>query len=340
MCVLSRTDPSQVINAVAFFVAGMVLAVGSAFIYSSARGLRQPSEPVRPAVASRRAAVAESSPPVIKADQPRAVEQPGALDETPADETLVAIPPVLKRPKPVPHARRPPVRPPSPVRIAMNTGRSAPSPLAAPVPTQKVTYEAPREEYHASTPHPATPLGHTVTLEPGLAIIIRLSDKLSANYNSKGDTFRGTVDKPVIVNSFIIAEKGATVFGRIVYARKARLLGASDLSLALTDIHTTDGQEIKVQTSAWEESGARTNLGNAINVVDAAMGAVAGAVYEAARGAGISSSIASEPPAERFKAAKRRTVMLPPGTRLTFYLSRPLTLHEQLNASAGAMPPG
>ena len=336
---LSRTDPSQVIKAVAFFVAGMVLAVGGAFIYSSARSLRQPSEPVRPAVASGRPTVAEASPPVIKADQPSAVHQPSALDETPAGETLVAIPPMLKRPKPVLHARRPPLRV-APVRIAMNTGSSAPSPLPAAAPAQKVTYEAPRQEYHAAGVHSAVPLAHTVTLEPGLALVIRLSDKLSTDYNSDGDTFRGTVDKPVIVNSFIIAEKGATVFGRIVYARKARLLGASDLSLVLTDIYTTDGQEVKVQTAAWEESGARTNLGHAINLVDAAMGAVAGAVYEAARGAGISSSIADEPPSERFKAAKRRTVMLPPGTRLTFYLSRALTLHERLNASAGAMPHG
>ncbi len=186
-------------------------------------------------------------------------------------------------------------------------------------------------EQHAGGSPPAVQQAHVITLEPGLALTIRLAEKLSTDYNYTGDTFRGTLEEPLIANGFIIADRGTTVFGRILYARKSRLLGGggADLSLTLTEMGTTDGQTIDFETSPWEEKGSHTNLANPVKLVGAALGAVVKTVS----GIGVRSNsvVDSSSATNGVKVGKQRTIVLPKGTKMMFRLIAPLTIREHLN---------
>ncbi len=177
------------------------------------------------------------------------------------------------------------------------------------------------------------PQPHVVTLEPGLALTIRLAEKLSTDYNYTGDTFRGTLQEPLIANGFIIADRGSTVFGRIKYAHKSRLLGggSSDLTLTLNEMGTTDGQTVGFETSPWEEKGAHTNLANPAKLVGTAFGAVIKTVSGTGRGDASNSMVDGSSAPGQVKVAKQRTIVLPKGTQLTFRLAAPLTIRERLN---------
>ncbi len=172
-----------------------------------------------------------------------------------------------------------------------------------------------------------------VTLQPGTNLAIRLGDPLSSDHNYAGQMFRATLDAPLIVNGFIIADQGSPVFGRVVYARKARVIGgASELDLTLNQISTTDGQLVSIQTNQWEQQGARGNLQNTAKMaVGAALGAVVGAVAGAAKGAGISSALDSGSAEDKLALGNHRTVVLPTGTQLRFTVASAITIVERLN---------
>lgn len=164
-----------------------------------------------------------------------------------------------------------------------------------------------------------------VTVQPGTILQARLAETLSSDRNGTGDTFRAALDSPLMVNGFVVAPTGSTVFGRIAQARKAPLLGGrSNLTLTLTEIATADGQLVKISTSIVEQQGSRTGLiSTAKMATGAAVGAVLGAVSGAAEGAGIKSSLKNDSPTNGFMATKR-TVVLPAGTRVIFSLAAPV----------------
>jgi hypothetical protein len=168
-----------------------------------------------------------------------------------------------------------------------------------------------------------------VTLEPGTRISIRVEENISTDRNRSGDVFRGSLDSPLIVNGFVLAEKGARVLGEVEKSKRARLLGSrADLSLRLTEISMADGQRVAIQTSRWEEKGAHGSVADTPKMAaGAALGAVVGALTGAARGAGFVSDDAgarkNRPP-----AANKRNLVLTTGAQLTFRVVAPVTITE------------
>jgi hypothetical protein len=97
-----------------------------------------------------------------------------------------------------------------------------------------------------------------VTLNAGTLIPVRLVDGLSSERNLPGDAFTATLDKELVVNGFVIAERGARVEGRVVASdRGGRVKGVSALEVELIRLHTADGQKVPIQTMA--SSGAPKN---------------------------------------------------------------------------------
>src|SRR5439155_669138 len=80
------------------------------------------------------------------------------------------------------------------------TAAAQPEPLKIP--------PAPPEPEHV-TPLPAPPEPHKVTLTAGTLIPVRLVDGLSSERNLPGDLFTATLDSPLTVGGFVIAERGA-----------------------------------------------------------------------------------------------------------------------------------
>ena len=201
--------------------------------------------------------------PVTQTASPAPVPPPdSALAHEPA---ALAEPPAAARPKPRPAVakRETPRRPsrlddealaapqPTHAEVAQNT--PPPAPVAAQTPEQ-AAHPAP-----ALTPPPGTQTApppprepKTVAIPAGTTLTVRVNETLSTETNYSGDTFTASLDKPLVVDGFVIADRGARVIGKITQAQKAgRVKGVSELALALTQIHTTDGQTVAIETTPW-----------------------------------------------------------------------------------------
>jgi len=86
---------------------------------------------------------------------------------------------------------------------ARSSGSAATQPVP-PVPVES-------ENATPTPPPPPAPEPHKATLNAGLLLPVRLVDGLSSERNAPGDAFLATLDKELVVDGFVIAERGARV---------------------------------------------------------------------------------------------------------------------------------
>src|SRR5258708_17927262 len=240
--------------------------------------------------------------------EPVAATQPGAARpvET-AAEGQVAQPerrPVLNE-MPRRHGKTRPVQPrmvaqnveprrepevnaaPEPPRQAEPTAQSE-LPQAAPPQTEPPPAEqAPAVNVPPDPPAPPQPV--QVTLRSGTLLSARTVEGLSSERNQVGDTFTATLEQPLSVDGWVIAERGARLEGKIVQSQRAgRVKGLSNLAIELTQLVTSDGQRIPIQTETFEKRGESSTGQDAAKVgAVAAIGAAIGAIAGGGKGAGI-----------------------------------------------------
>ncbi|MFN9299650.1 MAG: hypothetical protein ACK6DZ_18315 [Acidobacteriota bacterium] len=173
----------------------------------------------------------------------------------------------------------------------------------------------------------------TVTIPAGTSITVRLGETLTSEKNIAGDSFRGTLDSPLVVNDIVLAERGARVEGKVAEVdRSGRVKGAARLALVLTRISLSDGQKVELRTDNWERMAESSSKRDAAKVgirtgIGAAIGAIAGggkgAAAGAASGAGAGTGVVL---ATRGKAAQ-----IDVETKIPFRLTTPLTVTEKIN---------
>jgi hypothetical protein len=335
-------EPPNLVKVVAAFVAGVVIALGSALIYTRVSEMIHPepvalaqttSEASQPATIQLPDTPADSNGQATGAEKQERttlpVERPKKT--TPMNTTprliirphLVASAPRKQQPWiPMAQVAHNKVPANEPVTYVAQQVDAAPVETAAPI-------DAPAQ---APDPDPS-PQPHVITLQAGTALPIRLSETLSSDHNYTGDTFRGTLEAPIIVDGFIIADRGSKVLGRVVSAEKAgRMEGAADLNLTLSEINTTDGQRIRVETSSFDRKGLSSTGDDAAKIAGgAALGAIIGAVAGGGKGAAIGAGIGGAAGTGVVFATRGKAATLPVETRITFTLAAPLTLMEKLN---------
>jgi hypothetical protein len=169
-----------------------------------------------------------------------------------------------------------------------------------------------------------------VTLNTGMAIQVRLVDGLSSERNIAGDTFMATLDRDIVVDGFIIAAHGSRVEGRVVSAdRGTRVKGNSSLTVELTRLHTTDGQNVAIQTEGFERQSDTNHQTDAAKVGGGAvLGAIIGAIAGGGKGAAIGAGAGAGAGAGDVMLT-RKPAALPSEMRLTFHLRVPVTLTER-----------
>jgi hypothetical protein len=170
-----------------------------------------------------------------------------------------------------------------------------------------------------------------VTLAVGTALNVRVGETLSTKKNKAGDTFLATLAQPLIIDGFVIAERGARAEGRIVEADKAgKVSGVPLLVVELTRVTTSDGQNVKVRTSAYNQEGKSPTTKNAAKVVGgAALGAIIGAVAGGGKGAAIGSGVGGAAGAGDVALTKGPDAEIAVETRLTFKVQEPVTITEK-----------
>lgn len=179
-----------------------------------------------------------------------------------------------------------------------------------------------------STPAPSAPsTPMNVTIPAGTEITVRMIDPVDSSVNQIGETFRASLDEPIVVDGKTIASRGADVTAKLTeVAQAGRVTGRSELSLILLDI-TINGQKHEVTTGEVYEAGASRGKQTATRVgigavIGATIGAIAGggtgAAQGAAAGAGAGTAIQVLTHGEEVK--------IPSEARLVFTLQNPLNI--------------
>src|SRR5580658_2630102 len=174
-------------------------------------------------------------------------------------------------------------------------------------------------------PAPGPPPVTGVQIPTGTPITVRMIDSVDSNQAHLGQTFRASVDEPVLMNDQTVIPRGADALVKLVEDQQSgKFEGKTILTLALTDI-TINGQTIDTTTGdvtkASSSRGARTAgvVGGAT-----ALGAIIGALAGGGRGAAIGAASGAAVGTGAQVITKGQQVKIPSETRLNFTLQQPI----------------
>ena len=173
---------------------------------------------------------------------------------------------------------------------------------------------------------------NTVTIAENTPLHIRTSERLSSSKNKQGDRFFATLDEPLVVNGFIIAEKGSRIEGVVTEANKGgRAKNLASLTLTLVLLSTSDGQKVSIQTDKFTKKSAAVTKDDAADVAfGAVLGTVIGAAAGGGKGAAIGAGAGAAAGAAGAMMTKSPSVDLRSETKIDFKLAEAVTLTEKL----------
>lgn len=217
---------------VSAFATGAVLACG--IVYFS----------VKPAVIAPEAVHPVQTPAKPEAPK-RVVADRAVIPPAPRVVKTVHVP-IREKPSPMP----PPVRREKPAIARYEPPLVPPSKPVENVPAQNVSLPA----QPLSAPKVETRVAPTVTLTAGSLLFVRLGEALSSALNRPGDSFDATLTQPLVVDDWVIAERGARAEGRVVdIAQPAQ--GAARLEISIERVVLSDGQRVSIHTEAYARDG-------------------------------------------------------------------------------------
>ena len=351
---------------VAAFIVGALMASGIVYIAirpspqkASLAGGRGVSEILPPpsAPAAQTATVAAAARPDEKPARAPVPDAKPVPEPKPAQHTKLSRAPLREKPSPMPapvHREKPAVvarneppietPPPAPAAPATPESQRAPQPESAqPVAAQPTPQPAAQEPAPApppppsivakSVPEPEARVSHSVVLAAGTPLTVRIGENLSAARNQAGDTFFATLEQQLVIDGFIIADRGSRVIGKVVEAVPAgRGGGESHLRIELIKLNTTDGQHIPVKTDPYAKDGAGSPGGDLAKIgAGAAIGAAIGAIAGGGKGAAIGAGAGAAAGTGAVLISNGRSVEIPVEARLTFRVKDSIRLTEKLD---------
>jgi hypothetical protein len=322
------------------FIAGALIASG--IVYMAVKDEAPPRAPVVSADIPRPSPPAAR--PAVAVRAPTAPAQSLSLSRTPVREKPSPMPPPVRRERPVAVARyqNPPPQPEAPARTSLppveakipdepSQPPTAPAPVSPRPPSPQP--QAPPEDVPPAQPASEANLAPTVTIAAGMLLTVRVGETISAAHYQVGDRFLATLDRPLVVDGWVIAEKGSRLEGRVVQSTPPdRGNSGSHLEVELVKLSLADGQHIQIRTETYKKEGT-SSTGNDVakiatgTVLGTAIGAAAGGGKGAAIGAGIGTvagvagaAITHGKPAE-----------IPVESRISFRIAGSVTITERLN---------
>jgi len=166
-----------------------------------------------------------------------------------------------------------------------------------------------------------------LTVPAGMTITVRMLDGVDSSANYSGETFRATVEEPLMVDGKTLVPKGAEAIGRIVMVERAgRFQGRPALTMELTALNF-EGQSVAIQTSSHQETGQSQTKRT---MILAGGGAVLGTVISVIAGGGILlGSNVGGAAGTAIQAVRGGTnVRIPPEALMNFTLQSPIYLFE------------
>jgi hypothetical protein len=175
---------------------------------------------------------------------------------------------------------------------------------------------------------PAAPLPQRLTIRPGTFVTVRVNQTLSSDRNQAGDAFSATLVRPIVVDGFVVAQRGQTLGGRVSEATKAgRVEGTSRLAIQLTDLTLVDGQQVPIQSQFVSTAGG-TSVGRDAGAVagTTAFGAAVGAAADWGTGAAIGAGAGAAAGIIGVLLTRGHPSVIYPESVLTFRIEAPVTI--------------
>jgi len=170
-------------------------------------------------------------------------------------------------------------------------------------------------------PPPPPPTMVSGTLPAGTNLVIRMIEAVDSETNRVGQSFRASLDQPVMVDGETVIPRGADAVVKLVDSKDSgKLTGRADLTLSLQSVsingHFVDinTQSIKKESASQGEKTAKVAGGTAV------AGAIIGAIAGGGKGAAIGAGAGAAAGAGSQVILGGQRVRIPSETRLTFVL--------------------
>jgi hypothetical protein len=148
-----------------------------------------------------------------------------------------------------------------------------------------------------------------------------------------GDTFLATLTQPLVVDGWVIAERGSRLEGRVVDTEQAgRVKGVAHLRISIVRLATSDGQYIRIRTEPFVKDGPTSTGTDAAKIgAGAAIGAIVGAIAGGAKGAAIGAGAGGAAGAGDVLLTRGKPAEIKVETRVSFRVIDSVTITEKLN---------
>ena len=165
-----------------------------------------------------------------------------------------------------------------------------------------------------------------VMIPSGTVISVRMIDGVDSDVTRAGDSFRASLDQPIIVNGQTIASAGSDAMVQVVRVQQGgRLEGREEVALALASI-SMNGRTINLNTSnETVSSSSRGKQSGEVIGGGAALGAIIGAIAGGGKGAAIGAASGAAL-GTGAQVVRGQRVKVAPETRLSFTLSQDVLL--------------
>lgn len=162
------------------------------------------------------------------------------------------------------------------------------------------------------------------TIPAGTVVTLRLIDPINSDQNSAGESFRASLDEPLVVNGQTIAPAGADATVQVVRVdQSGTISGREEIALVLSEIRA-HGRTLKPETN-HAEVAAKSRSRESAKVIGgtAVVGAIIGAIAGGGKGAAIGAASGAGA-GVAIQAIRGQRIQVPSETRLDFTLAQPL----------------
>ncbi len=173
----------------------------------------------------------------------------------------------------------------------------------------------------------APPPPPTIQIPAGTVVHIRTIDGIDSSVNRSGETFKASVETPVLVEGEDVIPKGADAVLLLAESRQAgRIKGRSDLEVRLDKLFV-GGDGYQVSTNMIEEQGKSRGKDTALKTgIGAGIGAAIGALAGGGKGAAIGAGVGAGGGIGYQLMTHGQTVRVPSESVLTFHLTEPIAV--------------
>lgn len=291
-----------------------VLVLGSLMVVSCSRPAEPPASPA-PVASAEPETPAAAPAPAEPAENPKPVPPAQSqVKKTPVAKTEPAPAPV---PAPAPPVAAPPTPAPVPVAAAPAPAPVASAPAPAPAP-----------------PAPVLPTTRDVTIPSGTLLSVRMVDSVDSKTDQLGQTYKASMDSPLVVDGQTIIPKGSEVSIKLTkVATAGNMKGTSEVQLQLDRVYVSN-KAYTVTSNTFQSVGSSEGKKTAKQTgIGAGIGAVIGAIAGGGKGAAIGAGVGGGAGAATAAVTKGEQVRIASEEKLDFRLEEALKVTVPISGS-------